>query len=81
VTNIVLEISEGDYRLTLGNDAHNNSNAAATVTLGGLIPNKTYRLRDNGIDKGDFIASENGFFALETVLDRKHVYKIDSIAQ
>jgi hypothetical protein len=55
--------------------------AAATVTLGGLIPNGIYRLADNGSDQGSFIASEIGSFGLETVLDRKHVYKTDIIAQ
>jgi len=80
VTNIVLEISESGYRLTLGNDAHKHSDAAATVTLGGLIPNGTYRLTDNGIDQGGFTASEDGFYALDTALDRKHVFQIDQTA-
>jgi len=80
VTNIVFGISEGSYHLTIGNDSHKISNAAATVTLGGLIPKGTYRLSDNGIEQGLFIASENGFYTIDTALDRKHVYKIDYIA-
>ena len=80
VTNIVIGISEDSYHLTIGNESIGKSNAAATVTLGGLIPRGTYRFTDNGTNQGFFIASENGFYALDTALDRKHVYKIDYIA-
>jgi hypothetical protein len=81
VTNIVFGISQDRYHLTVGNESIEKSNATATVTLGGLIPRGTYRLTDNGIDQGLFIASENGFYAIDTTLDRKHAYKIDYIAQ
>jgi len=81
ITNMVFGVSEDSYHLTIGNESIEKSNSAATVTLGGLVPRGTYPLTDNGIDPGCFIASETGFFSLETVLNQKHVYKIDSIAQ
>jgi hypothetical protein len=80
VTNIVFSVSKNRYTVVIGNQSAVES-IPGSVTIGGLIPNGTYFLTDNNVDRGTFTASENGFYAINTNFSGKHILNIALIAE